>query len=366
MLKRYKKQLIISSIIILLPILAGLLMWNNLPDSLTTHWGVNDVANGWSSKATAVFLLPLILLAVHWFSFFITSKDSKNIQQNPKIFSMVLWIIPAISLITCGSIYSISLGDISGDSTFTFIALRALFGILFIVIGNYMPKCKQNRTIGIKIKWTLHNEENWNKTHRFAGKVWFFGGMFILATLLVPFEIITFVFMITIFILALVPVMYSYRYYKKQLKTGNITKDTVQMTSEEKKVTKISTVVGIFILVLAFLFITTGDFEVRPEDNALHIEALYWENATVPYTEIDHIEYREQDDPGSRTYGFGSLKLLLGKFQNSEFGSYTRYSYTSCDSCIVITVNDNILVVNAADEEKTKVLYEELVKKMIP
>ena len=49
--------------------------------------------------------------------------------------------------------------------------MPAMLGVMFIFIGNYLPKVKQNRTLGIKISWALNNEENWNKTHRFGGKV---------------------------------------------------------------------------------------------------------------------------------------------------------------------------------------------------
>ena len=43
---------------------------------------------------------------------------------------------------------------------------------MFLLLGNYLPKIKQNNTLGIKISWTLTNEENWNKTHRFAETIW--------------------------------------------------------------------------------------------------------------------------------------------------------------------------------------------------
>ena len=44
--------------------------------------------------------------------------------------------------------------------------LEILMGALLIIIGNYLPKCRQNYTIGIKIPWTLADEDNWNRTHR--------------------------------------------------------------------------------------------------------------------------------------------------------------------------------------------------------
>mgnify|MGYP000573868704 FL=1 len=45
-------------------------------------------------------------------------------------------------------------------------------GLLFVIVGNYLPKVKPNRTIGIRVVWTLQDEENWNATHRFSGKIW--------------------------------------------------------------------------------------------------------------------------------------------------------------------------------------------------
>ncbi|MFU2362855.1 MAG: SdpI family protein [Clostridiales bacterium] len=44
--------------------------------------------------------------------------------------------------------------------------------LLFIVIGNYLPKIKQNNTIGIRIVLTLQDEENLNATHSFSGRIW--------------------------------------------------------------------------------------------------------------------------------------------------------------------------------------------------
>ena len=76
------------------------------------------------------------------------------------------------------------------------------------------------------------------------------------------------------------------------------------------------------------------------------------------------MEYRTEDKPGSRIFGYGSFTLLMGEFQNSEFGNYTRYSYTSCDDCIVLTVDEKILVINGKDEAQTKEMFEELTKRI--
>jgi uncharacterized membrane protein len=360
MIKKNKKQLIISSIIILLPIIAGLIMWNMLPERIATHWNVDGKANGWSGRIFAIFGLSIIMLILHWIGVFITANDPKNKEQSNKVFGMVLWISPIFSLLTSGMVYSIVLGNkINVD-----IAVRILLGLMFVIFGNYMPKCKQNHTIGVKVTWALRNEENWNKTHRFAGRLWVFGGVLLLATMFIPMENFMYVFFVITLFLAFAPIIYSYVYYRKQLKKGSVTKKGAVQTPWEKKFTAVSLVIGIVVLIFVGIILFTVEFEVQFGETSYTIDAAYWNNATVKYADIDNVEYREQDEPGERTLGFGSVNILMGEFENSEFGDYTRYSYTACDSCIVLTVDEKILVINGKDEESTKEIYDELTKKI--
>ena len=94
MMKANKKTLIITSIVTMLPVLIGIICWNRLPDVMATHFGFNNEANGFSSKAFAVFGLPLILLAVLWVGAFVTAHDPKRQNISPKMFSLMLWIAP--------------------------------------------------------------------------------------------------------------------------------------------------------------------------------------------------------------------------------------------------------------------------------
>lgn len=212
MLKEKKWTLILSSVIILLPILVGVLLWDTLPERMVTHWGMNGEPDGWSSRTFVVFGLPLLMLAIQWLGIFVTTKDAKNKNQSRKIFELVFWIVPAVSLFAMSVTYAAALGKelpVSGLSV-------ALSGLMFIMVGNYLPKCKQNRTIGIKIKWTLENEENWNVTHRMAGKLWVAGGVLCLLGVFLP-EVAAFAFLFVVLsIMVIVPVVYSWQFYKKQ------------------------------------------------------------------------------------------------------------------------------------------------------
>ncbi len=211
MIRQNKVKLILTSIVTLIPIFIGLILWNDLPDTIATHWGINGEPDAYSSKAFAVFALPLILFAVHWICVFATKFDPKHKEINPKMLSIVLWICPGISLVMNTMVYLIALGK---EIKFVFIVI-VFMGLLFVIIGNYLPKCRQSYTMGIKLPWTLNDEENWNKTHRMAGVLWVIGGIVILATAIFESFIIFFSIML---VMVIAPTVYSYLYYRKNNK----------------------------------------------------------------------------------------------------------------------------------------------------
>ena len=83
---------------------------------------------------------------------------------------MTIWMIPVITLLYNGIARLVNTG---ADMENLFMAFMYYgTGLLFMVIGNYLPKVKQNNTIGIRVIWTLQDEENWNATHSFSGRIW--------------------------------------------------------------------------------------------------------------------------------------------------------------------------------------------------
>ena len=97
MLKQHKKTIILTSLLTLLPIPMGLLLWNRFPETMAIHWGITGEADGYASPGFAVFGLPLIMLAVQWLCILFTAQDKGNQGRNQKMFRLVLWIIPIIS-----------------------------------------------------------------------------------------------------------------------------------------------------------------------------------------------------------------------------------------------------------------------------
>ena len=88
-----------------------------------------------------------------------------------------------------------------------------LCGILFLAIGNYLPKCRQNYSIGVKTPWAWDNAETWNKTNRFAGWCFLFVGV---GFLLNSIFTLPFILFLVIPVCILMPVGYSFVLYRKQ------------------------------------------------------------------------------------------------------------------------------------------------------
>ena len=205
MIKKYLKVLIITSVVILLPLVAGVALWDQLPDELPIHWNASGEVDGWGSKPLVILGAPALFLALQWIA---AQADPKRANQSEKVRAMTFWIIPLLSLALPFVIYATALGR---GIPITMVA-SVLLGAIFVIIGNYLPKCKQSYTVGIKLPWTLHSEENWNKTHRMAGWLWVAGGILMMA---LGFMDLLWASLIPPLFMALVPVIYSYLLYRK-------------------------------------------------------------------------------------------------------------------------------------------------------
>ena len=208
MIKKNLKVLIITSLMILLPIVAGVILWDQLPEQIPSHWNLNGEVDGWSSKSFEVFGMPLIMLAIQWLCVLGTGADPKKANHPEKIVHLVLWIIPVINIVLSVVTYAVALGH----EVRVEVVMPILIGLVLTIVGNYLPKCKQNYTIGIKIPWTLNSEENWNKTHRFAGWLWTVCGLVIVLT---GFLGGFWIFLGVVLLMVLAPLIYSYLLHRK-------------------------------------------------------------------------------------------------------------------------------------------------------
>ena len=208
MIKKYWKLLIVTSLVTLLPMVAGLILWNQLPEQLPAHWNMAGEVDGWLGKPVFVFGMPALMAALQWVMVVVSGSDPKNKNISDKVMQLILWLIPVLTIVLCTITYMTVLGlPVSVD-----IVMPIFMGLMFVIIGNYLPKCKQSYTVGIKVAWTLNSEENWYRTHRFAGILWVIGGILGMATAFVGGFV---AFMVIMAIMTVAPVVYSYILYRK-------------------------------------------------------------------------------------------------------------------------------------------------------
>jgi hypothetical protein len=238
--------------------------------------------------------------------------------------------------------------------------LSILSGLMFAIMGNYMPKITRNRTMGIKIKWTLASEANWAATHRVAGRVWFFCGFVVMLGAFLPVDALMIAALPAILLLVLIPTVYSYIFYKKQLARGEIDETRTLVAKKDKIIGIVCTAIVTVLLIGVGILMFTGNVEYSLGDDALTVEATYYESSTVKYAEIDSVELCEDLCIGARQMGFASARLLLGIFKSDDLGTYTLYSYNNADTHVVIKSGDKILVIGLENEDEARLLCKAL------
>ncbi len=356
MILKNKKLIIITSLLTLLPIPAGLLLWNRFPNLITTHWDFNGQADSWSSIPFTVIVIPLIMLVIHFVCILATFLDPGNKNRNGKMKTLVLWIIPIISNICSGIIYTLALGLEFDPETLMIVPL----GIMYTCIGNYLPKTRMNSTMGIKVPWAYTSEENWNATHRMAGKLWVVGGILMALGAFLPEALAATIVIVVLLVMTIAPVVYSWWFWKKQNANGVTVKP---FPKAESAITKVSLVFLAVSLAFVVLIMFSGNIDYEFQEDSFSIKADWYSDLTVVYDIIETVEYREGNIPGRRVGGFGSFRLLMGFFNNEEFGTHTRYTYYKPKACIIVKTQRQTLVLSGKTASETQSLYHSLLEK---
>ena len=178
MWKNHKKLIILTALLTLLPIAAGLLLWDRLPAQIAIHFAADGTPDNWASKLVAVVGLPLLVTAIHLLGIAMTAIDPKHKNHDARQLTLMLWICPMVSALVSVLMLGNALGKVDTTSVPFFVTV--FLGVLFVIIGNYLPKCRPNYTIGIKLPWTLHDEENWRFTHRVGGFAFSIAGVLVI------------------------------------------------------------------------------------------------------------------------------------------------------------------------------------------
>jgi len=168
-MKLYSKKEILPIILILAFLAVGLYFLPQLPERVPTHWGIDGQADGWSSRNFAVWFFPALIAGMYLLLSFLPLLDP--LKKNIEISANFYFVFKLVMVLFLGGLYTVTL--YAGLGHPVNVQMFVLWGmaILFFFLGLMMPRIKKNYTVGIRLPWTLHSEEVWNKTHKFGGKL---------------------------------------------------------------------------------------------------------------------------------------------------------------------------------------------------
>ncbi len=211
-MREMKREKLIRELILivltLLPILYLAINWNLLPESMPIHFDMKGEPNGYGSRMVYIW----IPVGIYFLMLVLPKIDPR--KANYAVFEGSYFKLRLIMAIFFGLINSAVIWGVvnNSNSIHQFLPLTIFF--LLMLIGNYMGNFRPNYFVGIKVPWTLNSDEVWNRTHKLAGKLWFWGSLAAIILYLIVGNLQWILFPLLI-ILVVVPIIYSYVIYQK-------------------------------------------------------------------------------------------------------------------------------------------------------
>jgi uncharacterized membrane protein len=211
----FKKELPLI-IILLVPVIYMLVLWNSLPDKIPMHYDVHGNIDGYGSKMSMLFIIFFINVPMYLIMLFIPRLDPKGKieKMGGKFYQLKFILVIFLSGLSTYTIYLAKKGTNSPPND-----IFIIIGLLFAALGNYFQAVQPNYFIGIRTPWTLENETVWRDTHRLGGKMWMIGGVIVaIGGYFIASEYFTFIFLSIVAAMVLVPIIYSFTRFQ-QLKS---------------------------------------------------------------------------------------------------------------------------------------------------
>lgn len=184
-----------------------------LPETaqIPVHWNLSGQPDAFHGKYQALlsgFGINLLLFVLIFLFPFYSPRYERDKRRFQKLLPELGFILILVfSLIQLYGYLVAYKGDILPINM-----LFVILGLLFIVVGNLLPKIPRNFFIGIRTPWTMIDKENWHKTHRFAAYSYIVSGLILLIDSLLPARLQSLQNVLGIFALALLlyPLLHSF------------------------------------------------------------------------------------------------------------------------------------------------------------
>jgi uncharacterized membrane protein len=200
-----------------LPILYLLSAYPSLGPTLPLHFNVQGTPDRWGSRAEFVGVIAVMsgtgLGLMMLFRFLPRIDPKRKAKYSSVVFVRIGYaVVLFMSVITTIVIYAATHGRYRFPDWLMF----SLLGLFFAYLGNLMNNVKPNYFFGIRTPWALENEEVWRKTHQLAARLWLPGGLLLVVlSFILHGKVMLTCYIAIVVVLGIVPVAYSYFYYRK-------------------------------------------------------------------------------------------------------------------------------------------------------
>jgi uncharacterized membrane protein len=192
----------------------SLAVYSKLPDQVPTHFNLEGEPDDWSSRTLAAFGMP-VFASVMVVLFNLFPKISPR-RTNLDRFEDTYWIVANVVIAFMAALHVLILGRAMGWPVDITSSTLLGVGLLFMIVGNVLPRTRSNWWMGIRTPWTMENENVWRATHRLAGKTFMLGGGITVVAALLPPAIRPWIAIGALAIAGFIPVIYSYLIWRRE------------------------------------------------------------------------------------------------------------------------------------------------------
>jgi uncharacterized membrane protein len=202
------------------PVLVGamalfsLAVYPLLPEQIPVHWGLSGDVDGWTAKWPGAFMAPALALGI-WLLLQVLPKVDPR-RRNYERFQETYWVLVNVIIGFIGLVHVLSLGTALGWPIAVPRVILVLVGLLFVALGNYLPRLRPNWWMGIRTPWTLENDRVWRDTHRLGGKTFVVAGLLMMIAAFLPPALALAAMVGAMLLGAGVPLVYSYVLWRRE------------------------------------------------------------------------------------------------------------------------------------------------------
>ncbi len=181
-MKKLDKTTLSLGLLSIIALIATIAVYSKLPQTVATHFNIDGEVDKYSDKS-AVFITGILPLAILILMTVLPKIDPRS--ENYQRFKVPYAVIKTVTVVFLIGIHGLmvlyTLKVIDNPSS----AISFLVALLFIAMGNYLPKVKHNYFVGIRTPWTLASATSWRITNRIAGYMFTALGLLTLISLFI-------------------------------------------------------------------------------------------------------------------------------------------------------------------------------------